>query len=298
MTAKNGGIDIRNIHIFLGYLLKFILFEPLRITELVLYRGKIHRHQLTADPIFILGHWRSGTSYLQEQISANESYTTTTIFRFLFADSYILGEKWLKPILNWVCRTFNIPYSFQRTTMNMDLVGELESAMCQACSPYSYTWGHLFPSKFTQWVNQMILLEDNNNKEGWIADYDFLIRKLSFHSMGKRVVVKSPGDTARASILLKKYPNAKFLYIERDPTAVLKSNQYLWNVIIRENSIHRISESEIDQHIKTTLSTLKSSYYTFKNLVPKNQLIEISFDELISDTPAVLRTVQNQLELS
>ena len=63
----------------------------------------------------------------------------------------------------------------------------------------------------------------------WLDDYDYLIKKISYISKGKRVIVKSPGDTGRIKFLKERYPNARFVYIHRDHHEVYHSNVFLWN---------------------------------------------------------------------
>ena len=220
-------------------------WKPIRLAEIVFYRKKIQRHRLMEAPLFILGHWRSGTSHLQHLLSQDSAIATNTNYRNLFADNYLFSENWLKPPLNTICKTLKLPYSIQRTIMDLDLPAELDLAVCINCSEYSYSWGHIFPRRFEHWFNRNVLSSSEDKR--WIEDYDFMIRKLSHHSGGKRVIVKSPGDCARVQQLLSRYPAAKFVYIHRDPIAVFHSNRYLWKVVQRENSLQRIDQAEIDR---------------------------------------------------
>src|SRR5690554_5831743 len=45
-----------------------------RVQQLV-YGRRLRDVQLSEPPIFILGHWRSGTTYLHELLSLDESFT-------------------------------------------------------------------------------------------------------------------------------------------------------------------------------------------------------------------------------
>lgn len=297
MAFQNGGISFGKTPLFIGYVIRYLLLEPFRIAELLIYNRRLKNHVLTADPIFILGHWRSGTSHLQNLIVQDPRNTTTSIYQFLFFDNYFLSEKWLKKPLNSFCRIFKIPYSFQKTLMNLDLPGELESAMCSMCSSSSYTWGHIFPSQFEKWSNQFIALNDTRNAESWIEDYDYLIRKLSYGSKGKQVIVKSPGDTARVEVLLKKYPSAKFIYIHRDPIDVFHSSKYLWNVIQQQNSFQRISDDEIDHIVIKTYKLVIDTYLKSRSSIPEGQLVEISFTQIQQAPLETMKTIYKLLSL-
>lgn len=297
VAALNQGIGLRKIPLFSIFIVRYFLFEPFRLMEIILFEKKINKHELKEDPIFVLGHWRSGTSYLQGLLSQNKAYTSYTIYTFLFADVFILTQDWLKPILNAICKLFKIPFSFQRTIMDLDTVGELESAMCSLCSPNSYTWGQLFSKKFKDWMIDFVQLNDAELTEKWITDYDYLIRKLSYCNKGKRVLVKSPGDTGRSDLLLKKYPNAKFIFIERSPIDVFHSSRYLWSIIQKENSFNEVSNDQIDDYIIFGYKLLFDNYLEFKKIVPKNQLIEVRFDDLVTQPIDQLKAIYLYLSL-
>lgn len=297
ITFQNGGVHIRKIPIFSLFIVKYILFEPFRLAEILLFEKKIQKHELKENPIFILGHWRSGTTYLQELLVTNSKHTTTSVYQFLFIDHFILTERWLKPPLNSICKIFRIPYSFQRIVMDLNMPGELESAMCAGLSDYSYTWGHIFPKRYEYWLDRMIGLQQNNDIEGWLNDYDYLIKKKSFASGGKRVIVKSPGDTGRAIHLLKKYPNAKFVFIERDPISVYHSTMYFWKVIQKEVSFQKVSDEQLHKYCINSYVFLNDHYLKFRKQIPEEQMYELSFKDLISEPMSTLKSIYEKLNL-
>lgn len=297
ICIQNGGVKLNKIHVFFLFLFRYVIFEPFRLAEIMLFERKILNHQIHHDPVFILGHWRSGTTYLQELLTCNTNHTTTSVYRFLFIDHFLITEKWLISPLNFVCRTFRIPYSFQRVQMDLNMPGEMESAMCSVLSKYSYTWGHIFPNRYWYWFEKMIDLRKTSDIQGWLDDYDFLIRKISFSSGGKRVVVKSPGDTGRAKHLMKKYPNAKFIYISRDPISVYHSTMYFWKIIQKEISFQHVDNSKLHEYCINTYVHLLNNYSSFKEEVPSNQLFEVNFQDIISDPILVLKNLYDHLNL-
>jgi omega-hydroxy-beta-dihydromenaquinone-9 sulfotransferase len=297
MTWKNGGISFSRIPLFVAYIFRFLLLEPLRLLELIVYHRKIKAHKLEKPPIFILGYWRSGTSFFQGLLCEDPKLTSSTIFRSLFPDTFLLTERWIKPILNSLCKLFRLPYSIQRTKLDLDFCSEADMALMSLSSANSYTWGQLFPKRFNDWLERSILLNDKQISNEWIDDYDYFIRKISFQSKGKQVIIKSPGDTPRAEQLLKKYPNAKFIYIHRDPVGVYNSNLFFWNVLQRENCLQKISSQEIDELIIHSYREIVQRYFTTRQLVPASQLYEVQFEELIQDPFNELKRIYEALTL-
>ena len=68
-----------------------ILLTPFTLLESAIYAAPIRRHKMKKDPVFIIGHWRSGTTYLQNLLSKDKQFgwcdpvSTTT-----FCNSYLL----------------------------------------------------------------------------------------------------------------------------------------------------------------------------------------------------------------
>ena len=293
-SMRMGGVSLRRIPMFLIYFLRFVLMEPLRYVEVLVFERRIQKHVLKDDPIFILGHWRSGTSHLQNLLHQDANFSTMTLYRMLFSDHFIWTESWLNPLLNRLSKTFGIRYSFQRTTLDFNLSGECDTALCSIGSTHAYTWAHLFPKRYHKWMQEQVFNDGSNLN---LSDYDYLIRKLSFQEKNKRIIVKSPGDTARIQALLKQYPNASFIYLSRDSYEVYHSTMYLWEAIQRENSLQHLTKEAVSELILWTYPQVMKNYERGKSFIPKGQLFEVSFEELHENSENVLRSAYQQLSL-
>ena len=289
-----GGISVRKLPLFLLYVLRFVLCEPLRLVELLLFERRIQKQVLIEDPIFILGHWRSGTSHLQQVLSEDPKHVSLNLYEMLGPDHFLWTEPWLLPFFNRLIKLFGIRYAFQRRALDLRLCGELDTALCSLGSTQGYTWGHLFPKKYRTWMDARLF---DVTRTSDLSDYDYLIRKVSYKSGNKRVVVKSPGDSARISSLLKMYPNAKFVTISRASYATYGSTLYLWSAIQRENSLHELSPEEISSHVIWTFPKLMEAYEKMKLEIPIGNLSEITFDDFHAHPDDTMRKLYGQLSL-
>ena len=61
--------------------------------------------------------------------------------------------------------------------------------------------------------------------EAWKQEFVFLLKKISLANHNKQLVLKSPPNTARIKLLLSLFPNAKFIFIHRNPYEVYVSNK-------------------------------------------------------------------------
>lgn len=297
MVRDNGGVDVRRLPVLLAYMLRYSLLEPFRLVEAYRCDRMIRDYSLAHPPVFILGYWRSGTSFLQALLRLDANLATSTLFRSLFADVYWSTESWLKPALNALCRVTSMDYALQRVRMDWDLPAEGDVALCSSFSAQSYTWGHLFPKSFCDWIRRLVWQPDVRSTNAWLEHYDYTLRKLSRSCDDKRLVVKSPGDTARMAHLLRKYPGASFIYIHRDPFAVFQSNRYLWNVVQRQVSLHTVSDEVITELIIDSYKRILSTYLAQRRNIPCSQLVEIRYEDLAAVPVATLDHVYRTLEL-
>jgi hypothetical protein len=180
--------------------------------------------------------------------------------------------------------------------MDLDLPAEADMSLCSLCSENSYTWGHLFPARFDGWIERTILSQGASN-DAWINDYDYFIRKLSLKGMGKRVVIKSPGDTGRVAGLLRRYPDALFIYIHREPSAVFHSSLYFWKVLQQQVSLQQLSEDEIQELIIRNYRKVVTAYLEQRRLIPSGQLAEVEYEALAEDPLGKMSEVYERLAL-
>lgn len=289
-----GGCSFKRLPHFLLYLLRFTLLEPLRYLEVLFFERRIQTHKLKQDPIFVIGHWRSGTTHAQHLLSKDPNHQTLNLFEMIFADQFIVTELWLLPLLNWFIKRFRLKYTFQRTALDLTLPGEFDPALCALGSRQAYTWGHLFPKSFELWMQRNLFIVSGEHE---LEDYDYLIRKLSFYSKNKRIVVKSPGDTARLSSLIKRYPNARFVYMERPTFETICSTQYLWTSILKENSLQQTDEHVVHEQILVTYTEIMKRYHSDKTNITMNQLHAVTLAELHKQPEKMLIELYERLSL-
>lgn len=283
IVIKNGGISFKYSLRLLTHILRSVIVEPFRLLELIIFNNKINNHEIKEDPIFIIGHWRSGTSHLQNLLRLDKRTTSIGIFSSIFSGSFILTSSIIKPIAQKMCDILDVEYSIQRTPLDLDYPGELDTGLCFLPNEHSYTWGHMFPINFKKYMDKCVFNDDSTLMSKWLDDYDYLIKKVSFFSRGKRVIVKSPGDTGRIKFLQQRYPRAKFVYIHREPLAVYHSSVFLWNKIRDKFCLQSLTDEQIHKNIVHTYPKLISRYIEQRDQIKKENLVEITFKQLIEE---------------
>jgi len=62
----------------------------------------IDETQLEHPPVFIIGHWRSGTTYLHELMCLDERFTSPTTYQCFAPHHCLLTEWWMNTLGSWL----------------------------------------------------------------------------------------------------------------------------------------------------------------------------------------------------
>lgn len=159
--------------------------------------------------------------------------------------------------------------------------------------------GVLFPDHAADTFTKYALFEKISDEEvqKWKESYLYLVKKISLANQRKPLVLKSPPNTARVKQLLSLFPNAKFIYISRDPVHVYASCKRLWEMIVKKYALENYSASNLQQVILETYSGTMNSYLNHKALILQGRLIEISYENFIKRPVETLQQVYEKLEL-
>ena len=297
-SRLKGKMGLKQLVHTLPFMFRAILGAPVRILERILYGRKIRQVRLERDPVFILGHWRSGTTYLHQLMAANPDWHYLNFYRAGFPTSWLLHEKWFKPILQWVCTRlkFRIPY-FNGIAMDFDFPCEEDTALINAFSSASAYWAYQFPRQARAHFQRRLFAPSPRIQAQWANDYMYLVKKLSLHHRGKQLVLKCPANTARIAQLLKLFPNSKFVYLHRTPEEVLRSHQKLWQENIRLFAFHSLPDEEIKEVVRETHHQLLTAFEAQKPLIPADRLVEVRYAQLKAQPQQTVEAIYAALSL-
>ncbi len=259
---------------------------PFRIYERIKYNKKIKETVITQPPIIILGHWRSGTTYLHMLMTRNNNSAYCTNFKVFMPWMFISGEKLFK---NAVQKSMPTKRRMDNVYLRVDEPTEEEFGLINF-TPYSQYHGVSFPHErnhFRQFCSFEGVSEKIINK--WRRIYLYYLKKITFHSGGKRLVLKNPPSTARIRLLLEMFPDAKFIHIHRNPLNVFSSTKLMYNTQFPYFYLQDVQDDE-DEFIIETYTNLYRKFFEDKDLIPQENFIEISYHQLYS---APLETIED-----
>lgn len=247
-------------------------------------------------PVFILGHWRSGTTFVHNVISGDPRYGYCTTYQTVFPHLMLWGTGFFK-----ACTKIFMPAHRPTDSVELgpDLPQEEEFALVNMM-PYSYYNFWFFPQKTALYREKYLLFNDitEQEKEIFKQSLDKLI-KIALYRQGKSVFLsKNPPHTGRISTLLEMYPDAKFIYLVRNPYTVFESTRSFVKNIIHSLQLQKISDEQMEKDILATYKGLFEKYESEKGLIPQGNLIEVRFEDFEKDPMAMAQEIYRSLSIS
>lgn len=253
--------------------------------------------KLAEPPLFVLGHWRSGTTLLHELLIRDPEHTYPNSFECFCPVHFVLSEWWLAPLTSWALPRRrpmdNMPTGWERPQ-------EDEFALCNLGMPSPYlVWA--FPNHgpvFDEYLDLGDISEDQRQR--WIRTLKRFVQRVCT-LRNKRIVLKSPPHTARVRTLLEAYPDAKFVHIVRDPLVLFPSTIRLWRSLSEAQGLQVVDSAKLDawleESVLTTLVRMYRAYERDRELIPADRLVEVRYEDLIADPKQVMQTVYDKLDL-
>ena len=288
--------EIKYIPRFLLIFSISLLFTPLRLLESVLYFRKLKNTKINENPIFILGHWRSGTTHLQNLLSLDDTFGTLSTFQAISPTTSLLNLKFQKKLVSWL-----LPGKrpMDNMLMSLDAAHEEEFALGNI-STLAVTHGMWFPKRLRKYFEETVLFSGNNEKhiETWKKEYLRILKKASILSGGRPLVLKNPPNTSRIKLLIEMFPNAKFIHIYRDPFVVFPSTLRLYTKLMESRRFNTIEENEKENIIIDYYSKIMEKYLEDKKLIAKKNLIEIKFENFEKKPLDILQNIYTTFDLT
>jgi hypothetical protein len=244
-------------------------------------------------PVFILGHWRSGTTHLHQLLCQDDRFAFPNTYQTAFPHTFLSCE----PIDSRFLSLF-MPKSRPMDNMDLSLTSpqEDEFALCSGTllSP-CMEW--VFPrhkERFRKYLTFKTV--DANEIAQWKQAFLQFVKKVQWR-YGRPLLLKSPQHTARIRLLLELFPEAKFVHIHRDPFRVFQSSRRLFRTLFQWHGLQRPDLQNLDDWILEQYREMYGAFFEQKSLVPAGRFHEVAFAQLERDPIGELHNLYRALEL-
>lgn len=174
--------------------------------------------------LFVIGHWRSGTTFLHELLCKDPSLNFPTTYACMNPQVFPITEAAMlrRAHLQSVAR----PMDSMSITLASPQEDEFALLALGAPSPYE---GLLFP----QAIERSMAVADPEDLvepqlQAWIRVFSRFLGQVIARKPGATVVLKSPTHSYRVKLLSRLFPNARFIHIVRNPLEVYSSTLNMW----------------------------------------------------------------------
>ncbi len=263
------------------------------VLQAIFYGRRIARTEIKEAPIFIIGHWRSGTTMLHEMMVLDRRYTYPDTYN-CFAPNHFLSSGWLlRPSVG-----FLLP---ARRPMDNMAAGwrrpqEDEFAMCNMGirSPYLTL---AFPNHPPQDQEYFELAGISRQELArWRGAFLWFLKCVTVQRP-RRIVLKSPSHTFRIKVLLEMFPDARFIHIVRDPYVLLPSTVKTWKSLYRSQGLQVPRYEGLQEYVLETGRRMYEVFERDRDLIPPSHIAEVRYEDLVRDPIGVIRKVYERLEL-
>jgi hypothetical protein len=244
------------------------------------------------EPLFILGHYRGGTTHLHNLISVDPRFAFANYYQSNFPGTFLSSEA-LGSRLGFLAPRKR-PHDEVR--MGLGTPAEDELALCVDTLLSTHMAWH-FPARNGHYRRYLTLRDaDPAERETWKRSLGRFARKLTLKH-GKRLVLKSPCHTARVPLILEIFPDARFVHIHRDPYTVFQSTRHMEVKVGPLYQFQRRDLVGLDEEILWRYREMYDAYLEDRDRIQEGRLTEVSYEGLTGDPLGTLRSIYEALDL-
>ncbi len=249
-------------------------------------------------PVFIVGHWRSGTTFLHNLLSLDARFIYPTAkdalrpFEFYPSPFDFISRTLLKWSLPAIRPMDNVP-------LGLDLPQEDELALATMGAPSFFNCFY-FPGRLRDIFEREVMLAGDASDAAlsrwrWAVTY-YLGKLQALHPEG-RLLVKNPAHSARIRYLRNLFPTAKFIHIHRHPVIVHQSTCKLYRRMIDVASLRGDCPPDIDIHVLNAYKRLSATLMRDLDELPKQHRIELRYDDLVRNPVRQIERIYDHFEI-
>ena len=266
----------------------------LRCIEHLVYGKKIADTNINEPPVFIIGHWRSGTTLLHELLSLDTRFTYPTTYECFTPHHFLVSGPLVRPLIEPVLPAKRLQDDM---AIGLDRPQEDEFALCLlgVISPYM---NYAFPQQMARHGDYFDIEKVKPaERERWEQALLRFLKKITL-VRPKPIILKSPTHTFRVKTLLRLFPGARFIYIVRNPYEVFLSALHSRKAVSRAVCFQQDDFTGLDESVFEVFIRMHETFEKSRGLIPPGQLHTLRYEDLEKDPVGQLRALYSTLGIS
>ncbi len=291
----NRGVGLREVPRALVITLLAIVSLPFQwINDFIVFL-RLRKTAPLKDPVFIIGHWRSGTTFLHYLMAKDPQFGFLDYYNAFFPNLALAGGSWLRKTLT--------PLMPQRRPqdnieLQMTLPTEEENPLATR-SLRSASHSFFFPSN-EAFFKKYAVFEGTSGREKhlWKKAYKYLMKRISVVHPGKWLLIKNPHNTGRVRELMEIFPRARFIHIYRNPYDIFPSTKLMYDRVVTTQFLHDFSDEQVNDKIIYYYKKVMKRYFNTRSEIPKDQLVEVKFEDFEKDPMAAIKNIYRTFDIN
>ena len=190
----------------------------------------------------------------------------------------------------------------KRPTDNMELKVDLpqeEEFALSNMMPYTYYNFWFFPKRWLEYCDRYLTFNQitEEERQTFMRVFERLVKVSLWNTGGTQFLSKNPPHTGRIKTLLEMFPNAKFIYLMRNPYTVFESTRSFFTNTIQPLRLQEITDAEIEANVIEVYRRLFDKYEEEKHLIPEGNLIEVKFEDFEHNAYEMTEEIYRSLKL-
>lgn len=241
-------------------------------------------------PIFLLGFWRSGTTFLHELFCCDSHFGFPSTYACLNPCHFLISERVLpKRATNQVVRRPMDSMGYSWASPQED-----EFALLALGAPSAYE-AILVPSLMGRPRQLLDLrLRPVAEQDSWVKAVQYFLNLLAVQQ-GKPMVLKSPPHGFRLHLLPTLFPKSRYVLIERNPYEVFASNLNLWQKLLQMYSLENWLSEEIESFVLAAYPIHEQIVSEARHQIAPGLISHVRYEDLVRDPIGEMRRLYTEL---
>ena len=277
VLCANGGVAPRALPQVMVALLVAGARLPATLAERAWVSARLRNAGEMPPPVFIIGHWRSGTTHLFNILSRQG---------FSYVSPLAAGMPWdflglaaaLGPVLE---RMLPRERFIDGIPVEPDSPQEDEIPLANM-SPVSFYHGIYFPKAFAANFDRGVFFESCTEDEvrRWTETFARFSRKVWLGGGRRRLLVKNPVHTARIRAIREIWPDARFVHCVRNPYEVFFSMRNFYDKLFPAFALQSHEGLSIDGLVLDGYRRIMDRFLADRPDIPDGNFYELRYERL------------------
>jgi hypothetical protein len=291
-ALRRGRLERRRLPLALALSCSGLLVEPLAWCQdlwlCIRWRGV----DCPDDPVIVVGHWRSATTYLHQLLAADPAAATARNSLTMAPQVALLLKPLIRPLLK---KLMSAHRPIDAVPWSADDPQEDEIGLARLTMDTNMA-GMAFPRDYLRHFRHSVLAEGRS-----LASTLLWFTRLTWLHDGagkSHLVIKNSAHMARVPMLLRLFPRARYVLLRREPIDSIRSLVQVKQLLA--DLVGLQSPPDVIRQVEETVwahEQLLEAFEAHRSLIPEGHLVEIAYNDLITAPLQTLEQLYGDLRL-